>query len=60
MANTLKTIHNIFFEYDRYLISEMLDNITWGVINSKAGKAVALPKFSDKLTLSQPEERGWG
>ena len=28
-----------------------------GVINGKAGKAAALPKFSDMLTLSQP---GWG
>ena len=26
-----------------------------GVINGKAGKAAALPKFSDMLTLSQPE-----
>ena len=26
-----------------------------GVINGKAGKAAALPKFSDTLTLSQPE-----
>jgi hypothetical protein len=26
-----------------------------GVINGKAGKATALPKFSDTLTLSQPE-----
>ena len=25
-----------------------------GVINGKAGKAAALPKFSDTLTLSQP------
>ena len=25
-----------------------------GAINSKAGKADALPKFSDTLTLSQP------
>ena len=25
-----------------------------GVINGKAGKAAALPKFSDSLTLSQP------
>ena len=25
-----------------------------GVINGKAGKAAALPKFSDMLTLSQP------
>ena len=25
-----------------------------GVINDKAGKAAALPKFSDILTLSQP------
>ena len=25
-----------------------------GVINDKAGKAVALPKFSDTITLSQP------
>ena len=27
-----------------------------GVINGKAGKAAALPKFSDTLTLSQPGE----
>ena len=27
-----------------------------GVINGKAGKAAALPKFSDMLTLSQPRE----
>ena len=26
-----------------------------GVINGKAGKAAALPKFSDTLTLSQSE-----
>ena len=26
-----------------------------GVINGKAGKAAALPKFSDTLFLSQPE-----
>ena len=25
-----------------------------GIINGKAGKAAALPKFSDMLTLSQP------
>ena len=25
-----------------------------GVINDKAGKAAALPKFSDMLSLSQP------
>ena len=25
-----------------------------GVTNGKAGKAAALPKFSDTLTLSQP------
>ena len=25
-----------------------------GIINGKAGKAVALPKFSDTITLSQP------
>ena len=30
------------------------DNIR-GVINAKAGKAAALPKLSDTLTLSQPE-----
>ena len=27
-----------------------------GVINGKAGKAVALPKFSDTLILSEPGE----
>ena len=42
------------------MISEMLDNITWGVIKGKAGKTAALPKFSDKLTQSQPEGRGRG
>ncbi len=26
-----------------------------GIINGKAGKAAALPRFSDTLTLSQPE-----
>ena len=26
-----------------------------GVINGKAGKTAALPKFSDTLTLSRPE-----
>jgi hypothetical protein len=26
-----------------------------GVVNGKAGKAAALPKFLDTLTLSQPE-----
>ena len=26
-----------------------------GVINGKAGKTAALPKYSDTLTLSQPE-----
>ena len=29
--------------------------ITAGVINGKAGKTAALPKFSDTLTLSQSE-----
>jgi hypothetical protein len=29
--------------------------LTRGVINGKAGKAATLPKFSDTLTLSQPE-----
>ena len=29
-----------------------------GIINGKAGKAAALPKFSDMLTLSQPERGG--
>ena len=38
------------------------DNIYWiqcrGVINGKADKAAALPKFSDMLTLSQRGGRG--
>ena len=32
----------------------MCVNVLRGVINGKAGKAAALPKFSDTLTLSQP------
>ena len=31
-----------------------------GLINGKEGKAAALPKFLDMLTLSQPEGGGGG
>ena len=33
---------------------ELFTTVLLGVINGKAGKAAALPKFSDTLTLSQP------
>ena len=36
------------------LVWDILNNCNRGVINGKAGKAVALPKLLDALTLSQP------
>ena len=50
------------FSYRHYLTNQtrksnkQVDTKFRGVINGKAGKAAALPKFSDTLTLSQPGE----
>ena len=41
-------------EFIKHIIAFSLTSSPRGVINSKAGKAAALPRFSDALTLSEP------
>ena len=62
LYNTYKVLfiiyHTLICESTFYSISKTYKttaSLYRGVINGKAGKAAALPKFSDMLTPSQPE-----